>query len=629
MKTLFHNKRPPLTASMLFLVLLNLTSFLKAQAQVSFRNPTYPSGTGAQSEFSVYDTPVDNTSQAVQIPAPDDGELTADFSATLFRPVGASTQGYVTLQLGTSPTTLLTPDLNAAERPIVDNSLWTPALDINGVASASYEQLIVTGTFTISGNLVANNTGFYAVYRDNNGATPVVSRPVLLRILPPDPLKNPLLFYMRCGGNAICGDQCVPYGTKPEVIKGRVLASQSEYEYIDGVLHNRYQDYADICAQKGISTWASKGENEEVIWQYSYDNSNWSNVDDYSRYTYSSSFQPPICTRTTYYRRISSHLEKSWWSGNSQEWWYDSNVVRITPTAPMPTAVQPNVRSCGGAVTVSANTNPATLSYNWWLPYAGWTVSDGVQAPFSTYNNNGSFITNRSSNIIIYPPSNAAPGNYEIYFSANGGCGEKSADGRLTVTIDYGATAAPVTGYFNLASGSTRCFQRYNLYTSPVAGATSYEATLSTGARATGRTDPNTGEIIFFTLTGPLYGVSAEIVAISPCGRSAPYYVPAQDLNYLRAPKGSAERPVPCDEEPVMMKAYPNPATNSLTLQAENDSSKGYLYNNEGKLVRTISLDKANVSKKLDTSEVPSGLYNLIIESPNHERHTEHIVIEH
>ncbi|MGI4865990.1 MAG: T9SS type A sorting domain-containing protein [Janthinobacterium lividum] len=624
MKSLYFSKRCLPTGKALLFLFFLLGSFVQAQAQVSFTSPAYP-GVGAASEFTVYNSPVDDGNNAVKVQAPGDGDLTVNFSATLFRPAGTSTQGFVAVQLGTSPSNLVTPELTAAAHPTVDNSLWTA---VQNTGSTPTEQLVVTGTFTISGSVAGNNTGFYAVYYSNNGASPVVSHPVLLRVLPPDPIKNPLLFYIRCSNNVICDDQCVPYGAKPAVIKGRVLASYNELVFQDGSWHSRYEDYAAICAQKGISTWASQSENEEVIWQYSYDNSNWSNVDNYNNYKYSSSFQPPACTRTTYYRRLSSHLERNWWTGNSQEGWYDSNVVRITPTAPVPTTNQSNVKSCGGSVTVSANTHLGISSYNWWVPYAGWTISDGTQAPFSTFYNNGSFITSRNAGIVIYPPSNAAPGNYVISFSANGECGDKSADAQLTVTIDYSGTSAPTNGYFTLAGGSTSCAPRYNLRTSPVSGATSYEATLSTGAWAQGQLNPNTGEISFFIIPGRQYNISAQIFAVGPCGRSVAYDVPAQDLNLRQQ---DAESLRPCDETPVeeYIKAYPNPTNESLTIKAQNDGSVGYLYNSQGTAIRTIQLDKSSVSKAVDTSNLPNGLYNLVIESPNHERHVEHIFIEH
>ncbi|RZK34222.1 MAG: T9SS type A sorting domain-containing protein [Hymenobacter sp.] len=474
---------------------------------------------------------------------------------------------------------------------------------------------MVTGTFTISGNVVANNTGFYAVYYDNNGAAPVVSHPVLLRVLPPDPLKNPFLLYMPCAGTEICGDQCVPYGSMPAPIMGRVLATFNS---------TPFSNYLAICAQKGISAWARSEEYEHADWQYSYDNINWQQVTG----GVSASYQPRACTRTTYYRRHSTHLVRSWWNGNNQEDWYMSNVVKITVTAPMPTTSQSNVKSCGGSVTVSANTNPAISSYNWWVPYAGWTISDGTQAPFSTFNNNGSFVTSRSTGIVIYPPSNVAPGNYPIYFSANGDCGDKSADAQLTVTIDYSGTSAPTTGYFTLAAGSTSCNPRYNLRTSPVSGATSYEATLSTGAWAQGQLNPVTGEITFFNIAGPQHNISAQIFAIGPCGKSAPFDVWPQELSLRQQDLASVQ---PCEDYPVedYIKAYPNPATETLTIQAKSDASVGYLYNSQGKILRTIPLNKSNVSKAVDTSNLPNGLYNLIIESPTHERHMEHIVVKH
>lgn len=632
MKTLLYsNKRCLSAAKALVLVLLSISGFFNAQAQVSFRNPTLASGAGASSEFTVYNSPVDDSNQAVQVPAPGDGELTVDFSATLFRPVGTPTQGYVALHLGTASNALVTPDITAAERPTVDNSLWTPALDINGVASSSYEQLIVTGTFTISGDVVANNTKLYAVYY-TNGVAAAISNPVLLRILPPDPEKNPIVYYLPCGGDVICGDQCLPYGARPKRILGRVLATQrggsipvSQWFGI-----TVYNDYSNICARKGISVWASDDNDEEVIWQNSYDGVNWTDITASS--TMTPSYQPPACTRTTYYRRVSTHFASDWWDWlyGERRWnWYTSNVVTITPIAPIPTTAQPSVKSCGSAVTVSANANTAIASYNWWVPYAGWTISDGSQAPFSTFNSNSSFVTSRNTNIVIYPVSNVAPGDYEISFSANGGCGGQSPDGHLTVTVDYTPTRAPINGYFVLNEGSNPCFQRYHLRTSPVAGATSYEAILSTGQSATGHFDQSSGEIQFFSITGPVYGISAQIFARGACGLSTAYDVPVQDLDYLRPAKGAARIPTPCKDAIAYSKAYPNPAADFITIQAQSDASIGYLYNNQGKLLRTITLDKGNVNKVLDTSKLPDGLYNLIIESPTHERYLEHIAIEH
>ena len=634
MKTFFHlSKRCLLSVKAIMLLLLSIVGSIESQAQISFRNPTYSSGIGASSEFTVYTSPVEDNNQAVTVPAPGDGQLTADFSVTLFRPIGTTTQGYVAIHLGTYLPVVVTPDLTAAERPVVDNTLWTPALDINGLPSSTYEQLIVTGSFTISGNIAGNNSNLFAVFYDNVAGR-IFSAPVRLRILPPDPIKNPILNYLPCGGDVLCGDQCVPYGSRPNIIKGRVLASYTPSTWTNGKWENTWNLYQDLCNQKGISTWGYVREGEQVDWQYSYDNSNWTNMQGHSTVfgaypSVEASMRPEICKRTTYYRRVSSHLVSDWWWGTKRVHWYDSNVITITPMGPIPTTSQPHVTSCGGSVSVSTNADLAIATYNWWVPYAGWTITDGVQPPFSTFNSNSSFVTSHSTNIQITPAPSATPGDYVISFSTNGRCGPQSADGHLTVTVDYSATPAPTGGYFSLTPLSTACMQRYNLHTSPVAGAISYLAVLNDGSSEQGHTDSHTGEIVFFNLLGPLYNVSAQIFAIGPCGSSLPYDVPVQDLDYLRQKDSAGKIPLPCDEVVGQIESYPNPADNSLKLQAKSANSVGYLYNSQGKNLQTIPLEKANETKELDTSALPNGLYNLIIEGPNHERRMEHIVIKH
>ena len=610
----YINKHWSLLAKVAFLILLSITYF-DASAQISFRNPTYSTGVGPASEFTVFNSLADDGSNPVKIPAAGEEELSANFSATLFRPVGTSTQGFVSIQLGNTSNDWLGAELNAAERITVDNSLWTPARDINGNASSSYEQLRVTGTFLISGSLVATYNGLYAVYY-SSGMSPVYSRPVIMHVLPKDPSKDLMFGYLPCGGNVICGDQCVPYGTRPETIKGRVMAAQRQV----------FLDYLDLCTRRGISPWTSNYmENEWAKWQYSYDNHNWT---DAGGADFGTDYSPPPCTRTTYYRRVSTHIVKHWFYGNQTKYWYTSNIVKITPTAPIPTLAQNNVTSCGGSITVGASTNSAIVSYNWWVPYAGWVISDGSQPSFSTFNNNTSFVTSNNTNIVITPPSNVAPGNYQIAVSANGRCGEQSTDALVNVTVNFTGTNAPLNGYFSLIDGSSSCNPRYNLRTQPVEGAISYEAMLSNGAWASGRHDLNTGEIVFFDIVGPQYGISAQIFANGACGRSAPYDVP---VDYLAG--GSSQ--YPCDGQfPVeqlsneqQSEVYPNPAASSFTIKARSDASVGYLYNSQGKILRIISLDKSG--KVVDISGLPNGLYNLIIESPTRKRYKQHVVIEH
>jgi len=600
--------------SRLFLAVIGTLISLHSAAQVSLTNPLITNG----DSFVVSERGSGNQSDPVPIPANGAGTNTLTFEVTLYRPVNFNTGGYVSIHAGKSSSNYSPTEI--AVTSTVDNSLWTNADDGRGNLSSNYEQQILTGAFTGSAYVVNDNTGFFAIYHDNSNNSILVSSQVYLQVLPPDYSENPLSTYIPFPDKEIGPNQCVPYGDKP-TIQGRILAGNWGGTFLNGTgWDSDFARYTTLCNNLGITPFARDSEDERITWQYSYDMNNWTNL--YSDFPYGNlvqAYAKPI-TQVTYFRRVSTHREPSFWSSQNRAWWYTSNVVTISPTAPVPSTNQTAFKTCGNSVTVSVNADPAIASYNWSAPYDGWTISDGIQAPFSTYNNVSSFVTTKSSNIVIQPPSNAAPGDYVVSFSANGSCGTQSADNRLIITIDHSGTSAPTSGYFNQAN-SDYCNPTYDLYTSPVAGATSYEATLDDGSRAQGYYDPNIGVVVFsFGIVGPVYRISAQIVAIGSCGASSAYFMNPQNLS---------GPPISCGSYQSNVKAYPNPAINVLNIEAKSDGSICYIYNDQGIVIRTISLDKGGARQSVDVSTIPNGLYNIVIKAPNRKPSVEHIVVQH
>ncbi len=398
--------------------------------------------------------------------------------------------------------------------------------------------------------------------------------------------------YLPCGTSlVICDDQCVTYGTAPATVKGRVLADDGS------------SDWQAYSAMVGSDAFASGNEHEWVQWQVSFDNNNWNNISNATQ----ASYAPGAISRTTYFRRVSSHINHHWY-GDSREYWYTSNTVTITSRPPVPTPVSASYGTCGGGqVAVALNATPSAASYNWWVPYAGWGVSTDGSNVFSTYNTNSSFVT-ASRSVYISVPAGVAPGTYTMYFSANGNCGPKTADGTLSIVVTNGTNPTLADAYWYLASNDY-CQPTYNLSTSAVAGATNYWVVLSDGNSADGF-DNGYGTIIFsLQERGPQYNISATIYATGACG-PASTSVPTTNLAGRPADCGTQLEQTSARSEPEF---YPNPASSEMRVQGGAQGSQLQFYDTRGKLLKTVLLPAEAASHHVNLTDLPAGLYHVRI----------------
>ena len=590
----------------LFLLLLLLWSSKVALGQVSFRNPTYPTGTGSASDFTVNNKKVDNSSDPVIIPAT--GSTSLYYTVILYRPVNMSTAGYVDVYPGTSQSALAaSPLTTSSTRLLVDNTLWSPAIDPSGNSSATYQQVYLTGTFTASATTISTNTGFYAVYYDSQSGVPIkgeVSHPVLLTVptAPPVPTAS-ITDFIPCSGQEICGDQCVPYNTVPAVIKGRILANANAY-------HSNWQAYVDFVNSHNMTTFASSDEYEEVTWQYSYDGRNWESINLVSY----RNFQPPVCTRTTYYRRHSTHLRSSIWSGNYTEDWYDSNVVTITPGPATPVPVQAAYTICGaGTFTIAVGAAANATSYNWYSNDPAWDI-----------NGQGRYAGSVASNSVrLTPPAGVANGTYEIYASTNGTCGPKSPDVTITVTVTGGSPPATPSGATWAKTSPNACISVYNLTMPVVPGATSYRATDNYGGSANGVVSTD-GTKVTFNLgeTGPATGLTATVTAYSSCGAST----------YTTSPTTLIGPPAKCGQGQQTRLAsglYPNPATDQVVIATEGQAAEVTFFDATGTPRKTSRLRAEAQQTAINLLELPTGVYHVRIVVAGQSPIDKQLVVQH
>lgn len=411
--------------------------------------------------------------------------------------------------------------------------------------------------------------------------------------------------YIPCGLNtAVCSDQCVPYGSVPNVINGRVLADDNSPDFANYTLF--------IKTTTGVgNAFAQASEREWVQWQYSYTNNwdDWHNADSNAT---GASYQPTQpCTTTIYYRRVSSHIIYRF-PTNHREEWYISEVVRITPRSIPPTPVQSTVTACTQATAVALAVNPVApaVSYNWWVPYAGWEVSTDGLAPFSTFNQNTSFVTTGTNVVVTLPPSGVAPGTYPIAVSTNGACGGQTTDAIINIVVSStGAAPTPVSAKFVRASGSTLCAPVYNLQIPAVAGTTSYAAYDVNGHNATGTIVQNitgTGQSVLFALNqeGPTYGYTATISATGPCGTGF-YTTPVTNLN------GPASKCGLLRSASVSTELYPNPASDKVTIVTSGKEGKVVFYDVMGVARKTAKLQAGSSELEIGLQDLPAGLYHV------------------
>ena len=426
----------------------------------------------------------------------------------------------------------------------------------------------------------------------------------------PDQACSPLptrKTYLPCGANVvICDDQCVTYGTAPATIKGRILADNGD---------SRWNDYYALV---GSDEFASGNEHEWAQWQLSYNNSNWYDINNATQ----ASYAPGAIFGTTYYRRVSSHINHHWY-GDSREYWYTSNVVTVTSRPPTPTPANASYGTCGpGQVAVAANPAPSATSYNWWVPYAGWGVSTDGNNVYSTYNNGSSFVT-PSTAVYISVPAGVAPGTYPIYFSANGNCGPKTADGTLSIVVSNGTNPTlPTADWYSVSSDY--CRPAYNLIMPATAGVSNYRVVLSDGNAANGF-DTGNGTVIFeLNEPGPQYNISGTISAASTCG-TVTASVSASNL---------AGRPSDCGLEPETMSAqagpafYPNPATSEVTVESSAQASQLQFYDAQGTLRKQVALPAGAARHQVNLTGLPAGLYHVRVKENGRPARTKMLVVQ-
>lgn len=502
--------------------------------------------------------------------------VTVHYSVTASRTTNSNSSSYIYIYL-----------IDGSNTPASTGLLFINPSGTNWISNANgNDYCTLEGNLNLDDNTISG--GYYKKLRvigqrTNNVSQTDASNDVsVVRFVPPvtNPpggTYDPLIF--PCGTSIIiCDNQCVQYGTVPALLKGREL---------------RDAGYP--------------AEHEWAQWQYSYTNNwdDWHNIDGNAT---SRNFQPWACYSKVYYRRVSSHILYSF-PTNHREEWYISNVVTIIPRSIPPTPVQSTVTACTQATAVTLAVNPVApaVSYNWWVPYAGWGVSNDGLSPFSTYNQNASFVTTRTSVVITLPPGGVAPGTYRIAVSTNGACGGQTADANINVVISgTGAAAAPVSAQFVKASTSTLCAPIYNLKIPAVAGATSYSASDNYGHIATGIVQTITGiqSVLFaLNLEGPLYGVTATASATGPCG-----------TGFYTTPLTNLAGPSPkCD---VMLRStplslYPNPTSDKVTIVAGGQEAKAVFYDAMGVARKTVKLQPGVSDTEVSVQDLPAGIYHV------------------
>jgi hypothetical protein len=386
-------------------------------------------------------------------------------------------------------------------------------------------------------------------------------------------------------------------------------------------------------------------EREAVQWQYSYDNVNWYNAGLNST---SANFKAPPILNTTYYRRVSSHIEGSL---GQRTYWYTSNVItyNIQGKTPMPPVSNYPLSICGSSGTTNLSVAAGTLglttdtsypinkTYNWWVPYAGWAVSNDGSNPFSTYNAGSSFIT-RNANVVLTIPNNTTPGTYAINVSGNSDCGQKSPDATIYVTVASGTPAGAVSRIeAQLNSPYYECVYQYDIYTNIVPGVTSYTAEGTEGSTAVGIVQARYNQVYFPIGMQASAGHRVKIITANSCGEtstlSQPFY---NEYGYsgcrLAQPspvKASALDAIPAKSEAMENEAaYPNPAKTELILSAKGQEAEATLYDTRGAVQRVVHM-RAVQNSVVNVLDLAPGLYHLRITTKDKVLLEKRIVIQH
>ncbi|QKG55056.1 IPT/TIG domain-containing protein [Hymenobacter sp. BRD67] len=229
-----------------FYILLFILCSNKLFAQVTFRNPTYPSGFGAPSDFQVGGKSVDTPSDPVTLNPT--GSTSLSYNAQLYRLAGSNQGGYIDVFLGTSQNSLASsPSTTAVTRLYTSNSNWLPLSN-----NSSYEYIFLSGTFSVDASTVGSNTGFYAVYYEGTPSSSTkgeVSHPVILKIqvaaptitsLSPTTAANNNSTTVKITGSSLSGATQVLFGSASLAFSGNT-ATQITATIPAGYAAGQYQ----------------------------------------------------------------------------------------------------------------------------------------------------------------------------------------------------------------------------------------------------------------------------------------------------------------------------------------------------------------------------------------------------
>ncbi|UOR06244.1 T9SS type A sorting domain-containing protein [Hymenobacter aerilatus] len=436
-----------------------------------------------------------------------------------------------------------------------------------------------------------------------------------------------------CGDvyNAICGDQCVPYNSAPTRISGRALANNNDASYLI------YMNTASSCLPDkkdfgafSYHTFDGKGakEEEQVQWQYSYNNRDWYDISGAT----DRNFQPGAITRTTYYRRVSTHLLYRTGLGAGFDWdridrrdhWYTSNVVKIGVPPPPPETDLYGYGACAGSSfkirITPADGDPATTT-NWSAPNANWRINGGQGVIYQSSHNVGG-----SVEITVDVPANTPAGNYEMHVSSQGPCG---SNGYKSIQIIVGM--APNSYIDGPAYISTNPYATSTYYLVG-AGNSNIQWSLPYGFNSYGYTGPS------ITLQSPGYETEGTLQATytDQCGNintaqihitASPWY----NRNLQAKSKTEDLTNASPENESVSTLApgvYPNPASSSVTIVGADTESTVSVYDNKGVLCKSAQIPSGDEQVQLDVQSLSSGVYQ-VRSIKKGVPHTDRLIIQH
>lgn len=225
------------------------------------------------------------------------------------------------------------------------------------------------------------------------------------------------------------------------------------------------------------------------------------------------------------------------------------SISRTAPAIPLITTSSPLVLCNSGAVSISSNTVPGANEYQW-EANGGVTITSG----------------NGSNNIMI---SANSTGNVRVK-SKSTGCGTESGWSNW-FKIQFGPPQInyPVQTLFDASSNMWQL--SWDSFNYP--SVTSAYSVSSGSASLT----QNVNDVYASSMSG----ATIQLIATNTCGSSSPHY-------YVIEPAGS------------MLLAYPNPATDYITLDFKNTESKNLLPQS----VSLYSEAKYEIVKYIDVQEI-------------------------